>query len=1066
MIMRRAAFRVGPQRVERRDRRRWVHLLFGVASTMLLTSMLRAQTTGTLVGTVTDPQKLAVAGAQVQVNGKEVTASRSVMTDAHGAYRIAALEPGTYSVTVSQAGFSTEVVTDVQLTLNRTVTVDVSLNVGSAREQVEVSGRSELIDTTTSSTGLTIMPEQIHDIPLNGRNYLDLLQMVPGVTVNRQADLGSDNAVSILGERGNNTGYLIDGLSNENQVTGGAAAQFNQDTISEFQVITSGYKAEFGHSSGGIVNVITRSGGQDLHGLASVFLRNNVFDSSDIPGTSVPYLLRWDYDAALGGPIVKDKLFWFASAERIHQNEQLNFVVPPGTPDILVQQEKAYGRPAVDRETRVFGKLSEVVGRHVLAEEMNYTNAHVGNFLPLSQSTSLPSTRQNTGYRTLLFGVTDTATLGDRNNPYVLNLYGQFRGEPSSISPAHPEAGPNTIFNIFSDYNTGGIFGDLGEVQYGSLTTITTLNQKYGAAGANMSKVWKRNTFKFGYDYLRTQVDGVEGSVNQDQLFATLPDYAQYGPINSGFFLLATTGGATPQASEIHLRNNYSGMFFQDDLKLSSKLTINAGLRWDFDSAFKIKTNFSPRVGFSWSATPQTIVRGSFGVFYDHFRLGLARDIPAFGGATLETIQPLSYPRLFYGVPTIAPALFGLCLSETQTDAQLAGSGATCPYSFLPNGAPIYGVDHLNNVVAGGHAPIPANSVVNQANIQQLSGLDPATYLTSADAAIGQQAGYLFWGPYGALSYLVNPAGTYPVTLDPSFATPYTRSYSLGAQRQVSAEAVISLDYYHKDIQHILGVRQTNLPFASRMNNDFTGAYVNGFGPWYSGKYDSGILSFEKRISHRYTVGGSYQYTSENDDADCSNLSPAPSATCYPTDSFRGTTTLVTDPKTGQTNANGAFTASNGNYVPKAGIYYDGAKLDKGPSDFSLRHTFQAHGTVRLPLRLELSSVFRVQSGFRYTASAVAPIDQDGNGNFGIRDLQTGRNQFQAPHYLNQDLRVARTFTLRDRFKIEPIFEFFNLYNSANPAAIQIQQSTGPAFGTVSQTLPGRQGQAALRIEF
>ena len=202
-------------------------------------------------------------------------------------------------------------------------------------------------------------------------------------------------AISVLGERGNNTGYLIDGLNNSNQLTGGPSAQFNQDTISEFEVITSGYKAEFGHASGGVVNVITRSGGNDIHGLASVYLRNSAVDSSDIPGTSVPHLGRWDYDAALGGAIVKDKVFWFASAERIgKEHRQLNFVPPPNAPAVVLANENTYDTPAIDDETRVFGKLSEIFGKHSIAEEFNYTNAHIGNFNPLSpQPLCLPRGR-------------------------------------------------------------------------------------------------------------------------------------------------------------------------------------------------------------------------------------------------------------------------------------------------------------------------------------------------------------------------------------------------------------------------------------------------------------------------------------------------------------------------------------------------------------------------------------------------------------------------------------------------------------------------------------------------
>ena len=220
-----------------------------------------AQTTSTIRGKVTDKQGGVVTGAEVHVAGKDVAADHAVQTDALGEYRLPALVAGTYTLTVSKEGFRKQVLTGLEVLLNRTLDIDVQLEVGSSHEQVEVTGEVPLLETQSSAASTTITPQEISDIPLNGRNYLDLLQLVPGVLISSQNNPGngtnSDNAQSVLGERGNNTGYLIDGLPNNNQITGGPAAQFNQDTIAEFQVITTGYAAEFGHASGGVVNVMS-----------------------------------------------------------------------------------------------------------------------------------------------------------------------------------------------------------------------------------------------------------------------------------------------------------------------------------------------------------------------------------------------------------------------------------------------------------------------------------------------------------------------------------------------------------------------------------------------------------------------------------------------------------------------------------------------------------------------------------------------------------------------------------------------------------------------------------------
>ena len=273
-----------------------------------------AQITSSIEGTLTDKQGLAVAGVEVRVTNDALAVRRTATTDAAGFYRVTALPAGTYTISASRSGFASKSYTGLEVTLNRALTFNITLDIGTVTEVITVPATLPLLETQTSSQGTTIIPQQIVDMPINGRNYLDLLQLVPGVALNRQADEGSDNAVPVLGERGNNTDFLIDGLNNRDDLNGGAATQFNQETIAEFQVITAGYKAEFGNASGGVVNVLTKSGTNVTHGVASLFHRNNGFDSSDVPGTNAPFLHRWDYSMALGGPIVRDKIFWFGGA--------------------------------------------------------------------------------------------------------------------------------------------------------------------------------------------------------------------------------------------------------------------------------------------------------------------------------------------------------------------------------------------------------------------------------------------------------------------------------------------------------------------------------------------------------------------------------------------------------------------------------------------------------------------------------------------------------------------------------------------------------------------------------
>jgi Carboxypeptidase regulatory-like domain/TonB dependent receptor-like, beta-barrel/TonB-dependent Receptor Plug Domain len=1041
---------------------------------------LAAQTTSAVEGMVTDTQNLAVSGARITLRNPASDAPITVESDAAGNYRFAGLRAGTYNLEVAKAGFATGDYDGLNVTMNQSLVLNLKLTVGKVRETVTVSAKPLLIDPYRSSSGATILPLQIRDMPINGRNYLDLMQLVPGVTVNRQRDSGTDAATPILGERGGNATFLIDGMPNSNGVDGGPAAQFEQDSILEFQVLTAGYRAEFGHGSGGVVNVVTRSGTDQWHGLLSAFHRNGAFDSSDIPGLTAPFLVRWDTDADAGGPILKDHAFVFGSLERIRESRQLNFIFPPATPDFLEQREETYDQPNRTFETRGFLKFDESIGRHHVTEEANLVNSDVTNFLPLSEAIDLPSTRTDSHARYLMLGIHDTATLGERGNPFLVDAYFQYRGEPSSEFPAHPEASPaTTLFNIFSSLNTGGLFGDLDQVEFGAGFSPLVLQPQYTSFGLNADKAEGRHGLKFGWDFQRTRVNGTEATNLLDQLFATASDFEQYGPVDSGVYVLTRVGGMTPEDNLIRLRNNYNGLFVQDDWKMRGNLTANLGLRWDYDSRFPNLANLAPRLGLAWSPTPKTVVEASWGVFYDHYRLGLAQDVPGLGGANLFTDETISFPRLFYGDPTSLPQLEGLCPSPVLTDAQIQATGATCPAPGLP----VFGVDHLNSVVAPGHSPVAPGSVVTEQNVQALTGLTPSAFADAASAAVGKQPGYFFWGGFGNLSmnFLVPQIFSVPVTVAPGFKTPYTSGFHVGLQREISDDAVIQADYFHRDIRNILGVRTANLAFQARLPGH-TGELQPGtgnrpilsYGPWFQGRYDSISVGLRKQMGKRLASDVSYTWTNavDNDlNSDLvsevqTGLGAGSMGMLGPTDSFIGVPPVVTDPVTGQSNAKGPFIASNGNPVPQAGKFYYGPNLDRGPSDLALDQTFFADEVVRLPWHFEISGIFRAQSGFHFTDVLNKPVDVDGDGIFNGVDFFTGRNRYEAPPFINLDMRLSKSFTVRDRLRIETLFEFFNLLNRANPAAVEQYQSMPTPLGQPLQYLPGREGQVAIRLEF
>src|ERR1700674_4891436 len=795
-------------------------------------------------------------------------------------------------------------------------------------------------------------------------------------------------------------------MPNRDEVDGGPAGQFNQDSILEFQVLTAGYKAEFGRGSGGIVNVATKSGTNGWHGSASLYHRNYLLDTPDVSNTSVPFLLRWDTSTTIGGPLVKDRMFFFGAAERIRETRQANFQYPADFPPSLIQEEESINKHGETYETRGFVRLDEVYGRHRLTEEVNLNSAL------LKDSGNQPSGRSDTDQRRLMLGIHDTVMWGDPGNPFLLNSYLQYRGEPSITRAAHLDLGlPSTYMNLFSSLTTGGIFGDTTEEIVGPGHSPLQLNEDYLSFGVNLSKELSRHSLKFGWDFQRTHVDGTESINIFDALFATEHDFAQYGLVNSGVHVTFTQEGTSPDQNRIRLRNIYNGLFFQDDWKIRSGVTLNLGLRWDYDTEFPNKLNLSPRLGVSWSSNAKTVLNASWGVFYDHFRTGVARDIPAFGGAAVTVFEDVSFPRLFYGDPSIITLFGNLCLSTWQTDAEIAASGASC--ADIP-GQQLYGIDHLNNVVAPGHAALQPNTIIKRDTVASLTGLTPQQFVDGASAAVGQPAGFFYWGLAGNLSvgYLGAPSYRPPIAVDPIFRTPYSQAFHVGLQREMNRNLAIYADYFYKDIRNILGVRLTNLAFEARMPGHAgetlpgTGDQpINTYGPWYSGNYNAVVIGLRKQMSARFTLDVNYTYAHAIDNLLGSSLNSNVqtglgirlTAFGSTSDSFVGVPPVVTDPVTWQTNANGSFIASNGNPVPQAGKYYYGPNLDRGPSDLAETHTFSANGILQLPKQFQVSAIFRAQSGFHYSrVFSSNATDVDGDGIPAQNDFTVGRNRFVA----------------------------------------------------------------------
>src|SRR5438105_2701042 len=288
--------------------------------------------TATLIGIVQDSTGAVLPNVTVSVTNRERNATQITRTNETGAYVLPALNPGNYSFTAESPGFKRFVREGVVLQLNQVARIDIRLDLGSIEETVEVNEAAPLVETETSSRGSVIDRQKITELPLNGRDYNQLALLAPGVAPStpRLAALNFKGAINVNGNRVFNNTFLLDGIDNVSYASSyrGENVQIVQPSIEaleEFKIQTNAYSAEFGRSSGAVVNAAIRSGSNSIRGTVYEFLRNDALDAnnffSNAFGSPKPARKRNQFGGGVGGPLVRNKTFWFASYEGLRERE-------------------------------------------------------------------------------------------------------------------------------------------------------------------------------------------------------------------------------------------------------------------------------------------------------------------------------------------------------------------------------------------------------------------------------------------------------------------------------------------------------------------------------------------------------------------------------------------------------------------------------------------------------------------------------------------------------------------------------------------------------------------------
>jgi hypothetical protein len=548
--------------------------------------------TAQISGDIVDSSGAAVKGVTVVGKNLETGIERTTTSDERGHYSLFNLPLGTYSIRAQITGFKPMVRENIPLSINQSVVIDLTLRPSDVAETVNVEAEVPLINTTTGEVGKTIKTTSIDSLPLNGRDYAQLAALVPGV---RQT--GTSTALFIGGQAYTSSSFKVDGMDNDSEYVSGRQAKYTQDAIAEIQVLTGQFLPEFGRSSGGVISATTRSGTNELHGRGFYYGRRDALEARNTFATTKPPFSRNQFGGTLGGPIVRNKTFFFGSIERF-MDDNFAFVVTPTLRETV---------PQPTRGLTAFGKIThQQSANHSIQVAYNYdelvTGGQAVGGIQLPDHSFTRSSHQNN----ILFS--DTYVFGPR---MVNDLRVQYqRREAGNIpdQPGRPEIQrPSSISG--SPVSTPATWNE-------NKTSISeNFTRLFTAKGSHSLKMGAQLQFVRG-DVLTRTFDNGQFIFPTDKPFN--PADATTYPTLYNF----TSGDPTAT-----LDNNLWAFHINDEWRPISRLTLNLGLRYDIESGPLVKlfpssnTNIAPRLSFAWAVTKdrRMVVRGGYGRFY--FRL-------------------------------------------------------------------------------------------------------------------------------------------------------------------------------------------------------------------------------------------------------------------------------------------------------------------------------------------------------------------------------------------------------------------------------------------------------------
>jgi hypothetical protein len=994
-------------------------LMTTVAGTATVSAQTRA-TSADLSGVVYDSSEAVLPGVAVTVTNKDTGVTRTSFTDRDGRYAILALPPGTYRVRAELSGFAPQVLEDVALMLGSSVDVNFVLALAGVQEQVTVIVESPILDTHKTAVASVVSQQQIESLPINGRNFISFSLITPGVSTDRTPQQGASatSGLTFAGQRGRSNNITVDGVDNNDAAVGAVRATFSQEAVREFQVLTNSYSAEFGKASGGVVNIVTKSGTNVLSGNLFGYFRDETlnakehFERFDPSGAAIdrekaPYGQK-QFGFTLGGPLRKDKSFFFGSFER-QDIDTNNFVtiddrtiVTAGT-TVLGTPKQILERAGFAIETgnvpykiegdQFLAKLDHQLNEtQNLAARFNYADAFNENIEPWGGQTarSRGAVLDSSDHMAAL---SHTLVKGMR---LVHELRFQYAKRDQDVNSLDPRCGGPCTAN-----DQGGPtlevtgFANVGRQRF----TPQPRRSRRIQVLETVSYFVRNHQLKTGLDFstINNKDEALPLHFGGRYIFAAALPGALFGLPVPTINAIQAVGLGLPAAyvqGYGNPTNSYRvsdlSLFLQDDWRLTSTLTLKLGLRYQYQywpnveytvagidpySFPKDSNNIAPRLAFAWDplGDKRTSIHGAYGIFFDNHITAISGITNLINGST--------------NVRTFA--------------------------AQLPNPMPI----------AAWNAP-------------------------------GRRLPESGLGAYPSVE----------ISIDPGLETPYAHHAAIGVDRELRGPFVVSANVVFARGFEQLGTIDFNplVPAlgAGRRPEDVNGQagtsasilqYSSYGETWYRGL----TLSAAKRLSNRYQFLATYTLSKAEDHATDFQSALVPQN--------NGLGRNRQDPTGLPVGFNpdeerGPSVQDQRHRLVVSGVYV-------APADLLISSI----------IIIASGRPYNVLAGadLNGDGNGGATAPDRARANPTDPSSSVGRNSATLPRQATVDLRVSRRFPLGGRVRLDGIFEVFNLFNRTNYTDINNIFGTGaypanplPTFGQFTQAASPRQIQLALKVNF